>query len=48
MVPITHGEAYAKHLGAARGLKAIAGAGHAAHLEKPDDVLAHLRPLLDR
>jgi pimeloyl-ACP methyl ester carboxylesterase len=47
LVPIAHGEAYAKHLGGAPALKAIAGAGHAVHLEKPDDVLAQLRPLLD-
>jgi pimeloyl-ACP methyl ester carboxylesterase len=47
MVPIVHGGAYAKHLGAAPAFKPIAGAGHAAHLEKPDDVLGQLRTLLD-
>jgi pimeloyl-ACP methyl ester carboxylesterase len=28
-------------------LKLIAGAGHAVHLEKPDEVLANMKPLLD-
>jgi pimeloyl-ACP methyl ester carboxylesterase len=27
-------------------LKLVAGAGHAVHLEKPDEVLAHVNPLL--
>jgi pimeloyl-ACP methyl ester carboxylesterase len=27
-------------------LKLIAGAGHAVHLERPDEVLAHVNPLL--
>jgi pimeloyl-ACP methyl ester carboxylesterase len=46
MVPIAHGRTYAKNLGAAT-LKLIAGAGHAAHLEKPGDVLAALQPILN-
>jgi pimeloyl-ACP methyl ester carboxylesterase len=46
MVPLAHGQAYAKNLGAQPALKTIAGAGHAAHLEKPADVLAALQPVL--
>jgi len=46
MVPVAHGKAYAKNLGGAT-LKLIAGAGHAAHLEKPGDALAALQPLLN-
>lgn len=45
LVPVAHGEAYAKRLGNA-SLKLIAGAGHAAHLEKPQDVLAALTSIL--
>jgi len=45
MVPVAHGKTYASKLGAAT-LKLIPGAGHAAHLEKPGDVLAALQPLL--
>jgi pimeloyl-ACP methyl ester carboxylesterase len=44
MVPLAHGKAYATHLGST--LKLVAGAGHAAHLEKPNDVLALVQPLL--
>jgi pimeloyl-ACP methyl ester carboxylesterase len=46
MVPLAHGQAYAKNLGAHPALKTIAGAGHAAHLERPGDVLAALKPVL--
>jgi pimeloyl-ACP methyl ester carboxylesterase len=46
MVPLAHGQAYAKNLGAHPALKSIAGAGHAAHLEKPGEVLAALQPIL--
>ena len=47
MVPLTHGQTYAKHLGAHPALKTIVGAGHAAHLEKPAEVLAALQPVLN-
>jgi pimeloyl-ACP methyl ester carboxylesterase len=47
MVPAAHGRTYAKNLGSA-ALKLIAGAGHAAHLEKPDAVLAELRTVFKR
>jgi pimeloyl-ACP methyl ester carboxylesterase len=46
MVPVSHSRAYAKHLGHST-LQLIAGAGHAAHLEKPDEVLAALQPFLN-
>jgi pimeloyl-ACP methyl ester carboxylesterase len=46
MVPVAHGKAYAKHLGSGTALKLIAGAGHAAHLEKPNEVLAQLQSVL--
>ena len=46
MVPVAHGKTYAGKLGAAT-LKLIPGAGHAAHLEKPGDVLAALQPVLE-
>jgi pimeloyl-ACP methyl ester carboxylesterase len=46
MVPVAHAHAYAKNLGTA-SLKLIAGAGHAAHLEKPAEVLAALQPVLN-
>lgn len=45
LVPVSHGDAYGERLGNAT-LKLIAGAGHAAHLEKPNDVLAAFKPLL--
>jgi pimeloyl-ACP methyl ester carboxylesterase len=38
MVPRDHGEAYAQGLSGSNGLKRIAGTGHAAHLEAPDQV----------
>ncbi len=38
MVPRAHGEAYADGLAGSEGLKIIKGAGHAAHLEAPDQV----------
>lgn len=47
MVPVAHGKTYAKLLGSGSTLKLMAGAGHAAHLEKPNDVLAQLQPLLN-
>jgi pimeloyl-ACP methyl ester carboxylesterase len=47
MVPLAHGQAYAKNLGAHPALKTIAEAGHAAHLEKPAEVLAALQPVLN-
>ena len=40
MVPVAHGRTYAERLGKASPLQLIAGAGHAVHLEKPDEVLA--------
>ncbi len=46
MVPIAHGHAYAQHLGHAAPLKIIAGAGHAAQIEQPDAVLAHVSAAL--
>jgi pimeloyl-ACP methyl ester carboxylesterase len=46
MVPVAHGRVYAEGLGSG-SLALIAGAGHAAHLERPDDVLARVMPLLD-
>jgi pimeloyl-ACP methyl ester carboxylesterase len=47
MVPRAHGEFYARNLPGAGGrLHTIAGSGHAAHLEKPDEVAAALAPLL--
>ena len=46
MVPVAHGSAYAKHLDHST-LQLIAGAGHAAHLEKPGEVLAALQPFLN-
>ena len=46
MVPVAHGRTYAKSLGGGASLKLIAGAGHAAHLEKPAEVLAALQPVL--
>jgi pimeloyl-ACP methyl ester carboxylesterase len=47
MVPVAHGKAYAKHLGGRPALQLVAGAGHAAHLEQPDGVLAHVQSLLN-
>jgi pimeloyl-ACP methyl ester carboxylesterase len=47
MVPLAHGQAYAKNLGGGTPLKLIDGAGHAAHLEKPAEVLAALQPVLN-
>ncbi|MDX1482902.1 MAG: alpha/beta fold hydrolase [Alphaproteobacteria bacterium] len=38
MVPIDHGHAYAEGLEGCEGLKIVTGAGHAAHLEKPEQV----------
>jgi len=46
MVPLAHGKTYAARLGKAAPLKVMAGAGHAVHLEKPDDVLAQVTPFL--
>jgi pimeloyl-ACP methyl ester carboxylesterase len=46
MVPLAHGKVYAERLGNASALKPIAGAGHAAHLEKPAEVLAQVTPFL--
>jgi pimeloyl-ACP methyl ester carboxylesterase len=46
MVPVAHGRTYAERLGNASPLKLITGAGHAVHLEKPDEVLAQVNPLL--
>ena len=45
MVPVAHARAYAKNLSDAT-LTLIAGAGHAAHLEKPADALVALQPFL--
>jgi pimeloyl-ACP methyl ester carboxylesterase len=36
MVPRSHGETYARSILSARHLKLIPGAGHSAHVEKPD------------
>jgi pimeloyl-ACP methyl ester carboxylesterase len=44
LVPAAHGRAYAKGLGSAT-LKIISGAGNAAHLEKPAEVLAAIKPM---
>jgi pimeloyl-ACP methyl ester carboxylesterase len=46
MTPLAHGEAYAARLGNAAGLKIVADAGHAVHLEKPREVLALVQPFL--
>jgi pimeloyl-ACP methyl ester carboxylesterase len=46
MVPAAHGKAYARELGDGAELALIADAGHAVHLEKPDEVLARLAPLM--
>ena len=46
MVPVAHGKAYAEKLGDGSTLQLIAGAGHAVHLEKPDETLASVKPLL--
>jgi pimeloyl-ACP methyl ester carboxylesterase len=46
MTPLAHGEAYAAGLGKADGLKIVAGAGHAVHLEKPEETLALVRSFL--
>jgi pimeloyl-ACP methyl ester carboxylesterase len=48
MVPVAHGKTYAQRLGGGATCELIAGAGHAAHLEKPADVLARLNPILNR
>ena len=45
MVPVAHGKAYAERLGNGT-LATISGAGHAVHLEKPEDVLAKVMPFL--
>jgi pimeloyl-ACP methyl ester carboxylesterase len=47
MVPVAHGRTYAKNLGSGASLKLIDGAGHAAHLEKPAEVLAALPSVLN-
>jgi len=47
MVPVAHGRTYAKNLGGGASLKLIDGAGHAAHLERPAEVLAALQPVLN-
>ena len=46
MVPVAHGRAYSERLGRAQPLKLVDGAGHAVHLEKPDEVLAQIAPVL--
>jgi len=46
MVPVAHGNTYAARLGNGSSLRLVAGAGHAVQLERPDEVLAHMRPLL--
>ena len=46
MVPVAHGKAYAERLGNASSLKLIAGAGHSVQLERPDQVLAQVKPFL--
>lgn len=47
MVPLAHGQAYAKNLGGHPVLTTIAGAGHAVHLEKPAEALAAMQPVLN-
>jgi pimeloyl-ACP methyl ester carboxylesterase len=47
MVPIAHARTYAERLGKASELKLIAGAGHAVHLEMPDEALAPVKLLLN-
>jgi pimeloyl-ACP methyl ester carboxylesterase len=46
MVPVAHGRTYAERLGKASPLKLIGGAGHAAPMEQPDAVLAHVGPFV--
>lgn len=46
MIPVAHGRTYAARLGHRSTLQLIAGAGHAAHLEHPDAVLALVKPFL--
>lgn len=47
MTPVAHGQAYARNLGSVPPLKTIAGAGHAVHLERPNEVLAHAQTVLN-
>ncbi len=47
MVPIAHGEAYAAGLKTSSGLKTIKGAGHAAHLEAPDEAAQLVLDILE-
>ena len=46
MTPLAHGEAYAAGLGKADELRIVADAGHAVHLEKPEETLALVRSFL--
>lgn len=46
MVPVAHGRTYAERLGRSAPLALIPGAGHVAHVENPDAVLAHVGPFL--
>ena len=47
MVPRAHGEAYAERLSGSNGLHVIEGAGHAAHLEAPDQAADLITNFLD-
>jgi pimeloyl-ACP methyl ester carboxylesterase len=47
MVPVAHGKTYASRLGNGSELKLVEGAGHAVHLERPDETLTQVRPLLN-
>ncbi len=48
LAPIAHGRAYAERLPAAGELNVISGAGHAAHVEAPDEVLRLVSEFLAR
>jgi pimeloyl-ACP methyl ester carboxylesterase len=47
MVPRSHGETYARSIPGARDLKLISGAGHSAHVEKPDMTARMVLDFLD-
>jgi pimeloyl-ACP methyl ester carboxylesterase len=46
MTPLAHGETYATKLGKADKIRIVADAGHAVHLEKPEETLALVRSFL--
>jgi len=47
MVPAAHGEAYAKGIPTASGVKIVAGAGHSVHVEKPEETAGLVLGFLD-